>query len=280
MPGSWPLLVDSLSGKIHTLRDAIAALSHPLRLLRQVRAFAVMTRRYFDKEAAPASSLNRPVRPGRLIRLLRLDVAKMREAAHACDGKINDVVLTLWAGGMRRLLKRRREPVAGVELISGMPVSLRSDATIDNQVGTMVLALPIWMDDPSDRLRLVACRTRTAKAEQRPAAIMGYMAGLAATPIGKYYTTRQRASNVIVTNVMGPSVPVYVLGARILEILPIIELVGNIGLTLCAFSYSGEMFMVVTADATAFPDLEVLMEGMEQDWDTLARRRISAAVPG
>jgi hypothetical protein len=204
----------------------------------------------------------------------------MKEAAHAHEGKINDVVLTLWAGGLRGLLTHRGEPVAGVELISGMPVSLRSDETIDNQVGTMVVALPVWQDDPSERLKLIARRTRTAKTEQQPAAIMGYMAGLAATPIGKYYTTHQRASNVIVTNVMGPSVPVYVLGARILEILPIIELVGNIGLTLCAFSYSGEMFMVVTADATAFPDLEVLMEGMEQDWDTLTGRRISAAVPG
>jgi len=280
IPGSWPLLVDSLSSRIQTLRRAIAALSHPLRLLTQVRAFAVMTRRYFEKRAAPASSLNQPVRPGRLVRFLRLDVARMKEAAHGHEGKINDLVLTLWAGGLRQLLTQRGEPLAGVELISGMPVSLRSDETIDNQVGTMVLALPVWQDDPSERLELIAGRTRTAKAGQRPAAILGYMAGLAATPIGKYYTTHQRASNVIVTNVMGPSGPVYVLGARILEILPIIELVGNIGLTLCAFSYSGEMFMVVTADATAFPDLEVLMEGMEQDWHTLTTRRISAAVPG
>jgi WS/DGAT/MGAT family acyltransferase len=239
-----------------------------------------MTRRYFEKKAAPASSLNQPVQPGRLIRFLRLDVARMKEAAHAHEGKINDVVLTLWAGGLRRLLRHRGEPVAGVELISGMPVSLRSDETIDNQVGTMVLALPVWQDDPSERLELIARRTRTAKTEQQPAAIMGYMAGLAATPIGRYYTTHQRASNVIVTNVMGPSVPVYVLGAQILEVLPIIELVGNIGLTLCAFSYSGEMVMVVTADATAFPDLDVLMVGMGQDWDTLTRRRISAAVLG
>ncbi len=279
VPGSWPLLVDSLSSKIRTLRSAIAASSHPLCLLRQVLAFAVMTRRYFAKKAAPASSLNQPVRPGRLVRFLQLDVARMKEVAHAHEGKVNDVVLTLWAAGLRQLLTQRGEPVAGVELISGMPVSLRSDETIDNQVGTMVLALPVWQDDPSDRLELIASRTRTAKAEQQPAAIMRYMAGLAATPIGKHYTTHQRASNVIVTNVMGPSVPVYVLGARILEILPIIELIGNIGLTLCAFSYSGEMFMVVTADANAFPDLEVLMEGMEQDWRALTRRRISA-VPG
>ena len=69
---------------------------------------------------------------------------------------------------------------------------------------------------------------------------------------------------------MGPPVPVYLFGARVLEILPIIELVGNIGLTLCAFSYAGEISLVVTADEHAFPDLDVLMEGMKRDWQLLA----------
>jgi hypothetical protein len=52
-------------------------------------------------------------------------------------------------------------------------------------------------------------------------------------------------------------------------ILPIIELVGNIGLTLCAFSYAGELSLVVTADAAAFPDLDVLMEAMGREWHGL-----------
>ncbi len=46
---------------------------------------------------------------------------------------------------------------------------------------------------------------------------------------------------------------------------------GNIGLTLCAFSYAGEMFLVVTADAGSFPDLDVLMAGMDRDWTALLR---------
>jgi hypothetical protein len=61
-----------------------------------------------------------------------------------------------------------------------------------------------------------------------------------------------------------------VLGARIVDIVPIVQLVGNIALTLCAFSYAGRVFLVVTADAEGFPDIDVLMEGMEHDWLALS----------
>jgi len=70
---------------------------------------------------------------------------------------------------------------------------------------------------------------------------------------------------VQVTNVAGPPVPVYLFGARVLAILPIVGPVGNMGPVLCAFSYAGQLFLVVTADAHGFPDLDVLMAGMEAD---------------
>jgi hypothetical protein len=72
----------------------------------------------------------------------------------------------------------------------------------------------------------------------------------------------------------------YVLGARILDILPITRLFGNVGLTLCAFSYAGQISLVVTADATAFPDLDVLMAGMEQDWHALSGAHRAELIEG
>lgn len=271
-PGTWALLRDSLSSKARGLGRAMAKLAHPSQAARGVRAFANMTRGYFGRRGAPGSSLNQPVQAGRLIRYLRLDLALMKRVVHAHDGKVNDVVLTLWTGGLRHLLESRGEPVAGVELITGMATTLRSETdseTIDNRVGTMVLSLPVHEPVVQSRLDRIVETTQDAKEMQQPAATMGYLAGLAATPIGKYFTAHQHASNTIVTNVIGPPVPVYLLGARVIEILPIIELVGNIGLTLAAFSYDGQMFMVVTADAEGFPDIDALMEGMEQDWHTL-----------
>lgn len=238
-----------------------------------------MTRRYFAARAVPGSSLNQPVRFGRRVQYINLGLANTKEIAHAHDGKVNDVVLALWAGGLRHLLASRGEPVNGVELMTGLAATLRPTMEadgVDNQVGALVLPISISELDIDQRLDRIIETTQRVKAEQRPAAIMGYLAGLAATPIGKYFVAHQRSSNVIVSNVIGPPVPVYFLGARVHRILPIIELVGNIGITLSVFSYAGTISMVVTADATAFPDLDVLMEGMEQDWKALRTDRSEA----
>ena len=271
IPGGWSLLADSLSAKLRTTGRWVRALIRPRELLRRMRMVTQVARRSLGVEGAPHTSLNRQVGAGRRVRFLRLDLATMKQKAHARGGKVNDVVLTLWSGGLRELLLARGEPVAGVELITGQPVSTRSatDATVDNQVGTVVLPLPVWEADVGRRLELVIATTREVKARQRPAAIMGVLVGLTATPVGRYFMLRQRATNVLVTNVIGPPLPVYVLGARILDILPIIDLEGNIGVTLCAFSYAGQVFLVVTADATGFPDLDVLMAGMEREWADL-----------
>jgi hypothetical protein len=81
--------------------------------------------------------------------------------------------------------------------------------------------------------------------------------------------------NVFSTNLVGPAVPVYVPGARILDIIPVIQVAGNVAASLCAFSYDGAVFLVVTADATAFPDLDVLMAGMQRSWSQLSAARVA-----
>ena len=281
IPGGWSLLADSLSTKIRTAGRWARALAQPREMWRRGRLFAQVTRKSLGVEGAPRSSLNRRVGAGRRVRFLRLDLATVKQVAHAHGGKVNDVVLALWSGGLRELLLSRGEPVAGVELTTCLPVSTRSaaDATIDNQVGTVVLPLPVWAADVGRRLELIIGTTQEVKARQRPAAIMGVLVRLTATPVGRYFMLHQRATNVLVTNVIGPSVPVYVLGARILDILPIIDLEGNIGVTLCAFSYAGQVFLVVTADATGFPDLDVLMAAMEREWADLTSDALSARSP-
>lgn len=124
---------------------------------------------------------------------------------------------------------------------------------------------------------MCACRvgaTRKAKSEQRSGAIAGFLAAASAIPFGKFFAAHQHTVNVKVTNVIGPPVPVYVLGARVIDILPITRLFGNVGLTLAAFSYAGQMSLVVTADSAAFPDLDVLMAGMEREWHSLEGTQI------
>jgi diacylglycerol O-acyltransferase / wax synthase len=272
VPTRWQLLADNLSAKLRQAGHAAAALAHPIRLARAVHVLAGVIRRALSPARAPRTSLNRRVETGRQIRFLRLSLAAVKHAAHAHQGKVNDVVLAIWTGGLRHLLASRAEPVAPLEPITTIPASSRSaghTGTTGNEFGAMSLPLPVWEADANRRLDLIVGRTRQAKAEQHPAAVMGLLARLSATPLGRYFAAHQHAVNVEVTNVTGPPVPVYLFGARVLAILPIIEPVGNLGPVLCAFSYAGQLFLVVTADAHGFPDLDALMAGMEADGRTL-----------
>jgi WS/DGAT/MGAT family acyltransferase len=268
-PADRKLLADNLSATVRTLWMAMATVTRPRQTVDRGRLLIRTARGYAGRSAAPGSSLNQPVRAGRRIQFLTLDVTAMKDVAHSCGGTLNDVVLDLWAGGLRQLLAARDEPTAGVELITAVAVSLRSATelgTVDNRTGALVMPLPVGEPDPRRRLERIVATTRAIKATQPPAPIAGFLAALAGTPLGRYYVNHQRANNVLVTNVTGPPVPVYLLGARVREILPIIQILGNVGLTLCAFSYAGQAFLVVTADAAGFPDLDVLTRGMQQDW--------------
>ena len=67
--------------------------------------------------------------------------------------------------------------------------------------------------------------------------------------------------------------PVYVLGARILDLVPIVSPSGNVTISFCAFSYAGCLYLVVTADATATPDVERLIIGAQNEWQELSADR-------
>ncbi len=82
---------------------------------------------------------------------------------------------------------------------------------------------------------------------------------------------RQRMANIFVTDVPGPPVPLYVLGARIDEVLPLIGPGGNVTLMFAALSYCGRLSLLLDAGA-AYPDIEVLVAGMQRSWEALTER--------
>ncbi len=132
------------------------------------------------------------------------------------------------------------------------------------------MPFPIGEGDSRRRLEMIASATRHAKAEQHPGAIATAVGGLAATPLAQYLLTHQHWVNLFTTDLVGPPVPVYVLGAEILDVVPIIQISGNVTLAFCAISYAGRLYLVVTADASATPDIDVLMAGINQAWRQLA----------
>jgi WS/DGAT/MGAT family acyltransferase len=271
VPGAWPLIVDNLTSKTRTLGRLLTKMAHPRRLMRDGALRIRVARETLKTASAPRSSLNQVVGSKRLIRSLRLDLGMIKAVAKAHGAKVNDVILEVWTGGLRQLMLQHGDPTDGVELISDIPVALPGSVyrSAGNELGFRVVPLPVWEPDAECRLDLIAAESRRAKAGQETAATAGFFAAASAMPFAGFFAAHQRSVNTRVSNVMGPPVPVYVLGARVLEILPIMRLFGNVGLTLCAFSYAGRILLVVTADATAFPNLEVLMASMERDWQHL-----------
>jgi diacylglycerol O-acyltransferase / wax synthase len=273
-PGDWVLFRDNLAGKARAVGRRFALLVQPRRVVRAALYFGRVVRHSLAAAKTASTALNRPVGAGRTVRFLRLDLAAMKELAHAHGGKVNDVVLALWAGGLRVLLQSRGEAVDGVQVNTGLAVSLRSEDGPDdaNQVGVIVVPLPVAEAEASHRLEAAVATTRRVKAEQDPAAAARAMVGLAATLVARYGMLHQRTMNVFASNLAGPPTPLYGSGIRVADVIPIGDLRGNVGLNLNTLSYDGRAYLAVTADAGAHPDLDVLMAAMERDWQELAGR--------
>jgi diacylglycerol O-acyltransferase len=264
------LFADNLSG---WLAAAGGALAHPLRLAHAAGSAVRDSLGFFhSRHVAARTSLNALPGVGRRLRVAHLDLETARVIAHAHGAKVNDVVLTVVMGGMRELLLARGECVDGLELTASVPAALRSAQSarqLGNAAGALLVRLPAGEANAIRRLARIAANTRTAKAEQHPAYINGLFSWLAATRLALPLARRQRFVNFFVTNVPGPNIPLYILGARIDEAMPILGLAGNVTIMFAALSYCGRLNVLVSADAHACPDMDALAEGMRRAWEAL-----------
>lgn len=288
-PTARELFADNVACR---LSAAGATLAHPLRLARGCGAAVRDSLGFVNaRHAAARTSLNALPKVGRRLRVAHLDLETAREVAHAHGAKVNDVVLSVVTGGVRELLLARGERVDGVELTASVPATLRNAETargeLGNASGALLVRLPAGEPGALRRLERIAANTRAVKAEQHPAYINGLFSWLAATRLALPLARHQRFVNFFVTNVPGPSVPLYVLGTRIHDVVPVPSLAGNVSIVFAALSYCGHLNVLVSADATACPDVDVLAAGMRRAWDELtalaraatkAEERCNAAV--
>ncbi|HXQ54426.1 MAG TPA: wax ester/triacylglycerol synthase family O-acyltransferase [Actinomycetes bacterium] len=275
MPTAAELLEDNLRRRLRSLGRGLARLAHPS----GKRRGAARVWREFLAERAPRTSLNRPIGRDRRLAVVsgRLEVA--RQVAHAHQAKVNDVALAAVAGGLRRLLAGRGEDPDGLVLRVMVPVSLhreRPGRASGNQDSVMLVPLPVGEPDPVRRLELIAAETAVRKRDLRPQMGGGLM-GLAAVQRAWYRAlARQRTVNLSVTNVPGPPAPLYLAGTRLLELFPVVSLMGNLTLAVAVLSYAGQLTLTAVADRDTCPDVEVFARGVREALDDLAR---SALVP-
>jgi WS/DGAT/MGAT family acyltransferase len=275
VPSGRDLLADNLRRRAGELGRAAAALVRPVRTLRRLRAGWPAVRETLVSKRAPRSSLNRPIGPGRRFALVRSHLDPVKRIAHGAGATVNDVLMVAIAGGLRELLRNRGEPIDGLVLRAYVPVSLhekRSGEAHGNQDGVMAVSLPLGVSDPAEQLRLIAAETTERKKLSRPPAGALLRNGLAQRAFLQLMA-RQRWANVYVANVPGPPVPLYLAGAPVRELFPVVPLIGNVTLGVGALSYAGQFNITAVADLDACPDVAIFADGVRHALRSLATIR-------
>lgn len=230
---------------------------------------------------------NRPVTPHR--RWVHADVPMQfvdRVRRHE-DVTINDVVLTACAGALREFLVEVGDRSGDRELDAMVPVSVRADDehgdTLGNRISMVMVALPTDLDDPLERLAAVHERASDIKGSnlvKGTETILRLADGV--TPIAgplTRFVSRRIPMNLVITNIPGPPVPLYLFGARIERTYPYVEVIDGEGLTVAVVSYDGSLYFGLTGDRDVLAELGDLAAGIEEHFARLADA-VEAAAEG
>ncbi len=216
--------------------------------------------------AAPETPLNVEIGPHRRLVTVRAELADFKAIKDAHGGTVNDVVLAVVTGALRRWLQTRGVRTEGLELRALVPVSIRTrheQNTLGNRLAAMRAPVPIYVEDPLARLRVVRQAMDGLKESKQAvgAEVLAGMQALAPPTIlaqASRLNFSTRLFNLLVTNVPGPQFPLYVLGRELRDLFPIAFLPKGHALAVAVMSYDGGMDFGLLGDYDAMPDLEEL----------------------
>jgi len=239
---------------------------------------------------APPTPFNRPITPHRRVafRSVDLDVVKAVKNAHGVS--VNDVVLAMCAGALRRWLTDH-EALPESPLVAMIPVSVRDPASkgaLGNKVSAMLAALPTHASDPENRLELAHAATQAAKAQQAaiPQGLVDQitdfaMPALTARAARVVFATgllnRLPPFNVTISNVPGPNVPVYLGGAKLLAHYPVSVITAGQGLNMTVVGYLGRLHFGLTGCRELVPDIDRLASYLVDELELLAKAATHAS---
>jgi WS/DGAT/MGAT family acyltransferase len=274
--------LDRASTPFALARAAAGALRAPRQTLRRAlgRAGAVAEALRDGFHRLSPTALERPIGPHRRVDWRAFELADFKALGRQLGGTVNDVVLAIVAGATRRLLERRGERLDEIDYRVVVPVNERwssGDPGGANRVSAFFLSLPVATPDPLARFERVCGETSRLKGS-RTAEGIDLLAQLVdrawLTGLGVRLAERVQPYNQIVSNVPGPQYPLYVLGARLLELFPLGPLFERQGLGTTVMSYDGRMCWGIVADRDVVPDLAALAHDVEA---ALAELREAAA---
>ena len=216
-------------------------------------------------QRAPISPLNRPIGPHRRVAYAETDVGRARALKAGLGGTVNDVVLSVVAGGLRRFLLARDPEMDLADLRVLVPVDRRGGERrpIGNHISGWIVPLPVSVRGAVERHACVRRATQHLKRTEFARAgelLLGTNGTLLGTALR--LVERLRPFNVTVSNIPGPPMPLYLLDARLDAIYPHVPLFAGQGLSIAVLSYAGRLHWGFTGECQIIPDLDCLAEAV------------------
>jgi diacylglycerol O-acyltransferase / wax synthase len=273
-PSPARLLVDSVAEQVarpaDLARAGIGALRDPRRAVGSVIDVA---RTLWTMSSQPRlAPWNTTVTRHRRWRPARVSLDEARHLKDRAGVTLNDVVVAACSGALRQFLLDHGEDVEGRTLKAMVPVSTRREdehgETLGNRVSMFVVDLPVDEADPARRLRRVHEQTTALKQSglvDGAEAVIRLADGVTplAAPLTRF-VSHHIPMNLVITNIPGPPVPLWLRGAPLLEVFPYVEVVDREGLTIAVLSYTDRLLFGVTSDRDVIPDLALLAEHLEK----------------
>jgi WS/DGAT/MGAT family acyltransferase len=206
---------------------------------------------------APDVPLNREIGSHRRFEWVRADLAELKRIKSALGGTVNDVVLAVVSGALRRWLRARGVRTEGLELRALVPVSIRAEDE-HGQLGNAVRRLAAVresMQDVKSSKQALGAEVISRFNDFAPPTLLAQASRL-------NFSTR--LFNLIVTNVPGPQIPLYVLGRELEDLFPVAFLPQNHALAIAIMSYNGKVGFGLLADYDAMDDVELVADGIKE----------------
>ena len=268
-------IVRSLPSTVGTLKNAAGTAVSQSSLLGGEKTPSNLT-------LAPRTVLNASVTNGRAFAAVSLPLAEVKDIGRAFDATINDMVLLLCSTALRRYFAKKRA-LPRKSLIAAVPISLRNkgDTSADNQASMSFISLGTNVADLRKRIAHVRAATAAMKST------MGSLKSIlptdypsmgvpwlieAATALYSKARVADRIpqiANVVISNVPGPAVPLYLAGARILTNFPTSIVVHGMALNITVQSFDTQLDFGLMADAQAMPDVRDLADALRVAMDDL-----------
>ena len=248
--------------------------------------------------SAPRTPWNGAITAHRAIAIGTLSLDDVKAVKRRFGTTVNDVVLALCSGALRRYLMDHGGPTDS-PLVSVVPISVRAEAAASggaaaeglvddgaagaNQVSAMFVSLATDVEDPAERLRAIARLTKGAKEEHNAlgAAVLMNWAEFAAPGLFaramRFYSSMNLADrhrpihNVIISNVPGPPFPLYLAGARLEVLAPLGPIMEGAGLNITVMSYIDRIDVGLIACRELIPDIWDLAEDFSASMEELKK---------